>query len=194
MLSHSSAVRSCLQHCPAVAVEMRRGGRPVDRLDTRVDVDRADRPCCERRVHVPPSHSALGFGCFERVWPAQRKRPEAPVREVRFTWSSVRDPAGTACARGRGRNLACRVNVAGWTSMKCVTAGISLQQDAVHKGATGLSVLDVTDLPQGVAMARRIRLRMLHGSSCFLRFFPVLSWTLSTSRHDVDPPDTVAAI
>src|SRR5262249_2716779 len=43
-----------LQHCPAVAVEMRRGAHPVDGLDTRVDVDRAVRTCCERRVH---------FGC-----------------------------------------------------------------------------------------------------------------------------------
>src|SRR5204863_2070275 len=45
------------EHRPAVAVEMRRGARPVDRRDTRLDVHRADRPRCERRAHVIPSAS-----------------------------------------------------------------------------------------------------------------------------------------
>jgi hypothetical protein len=49
-----------LQHCPAAAVEMRRNARPIDRIDTRVDVDRADLPCCERRVHVTSSDSVIG--------------------------------------------------------------------------------------------------------------------------------------
>src|SRR5207245_11047407 len=40
---------------------------------------------CERCVHVTSSGSVIALVCFECFCLAQRKRPEAPVREGRFT-------------------------------------------------------------------------------------------------------------
>src|SRR5436190_13076738 len=76
------------EHRQAVAVEMRRGARPVDRRDTRVDVYRADRPRCERRAHVTPSRSFLVLGASNAL-PAPGKRPYAPVREALITYGSA---------------------------------------------------------------------------------------------------------